>query len=127
MHLVDERGTSSTCPQCKKRIPKPAGRTMSCRHCQFAGHRDLAAAFTIATRTPGGAPTTPAHMPGGVVTHRRAGRHLPRVATARRDPRRRPPRTATAGSLGQRRPAPSRGVARPQFGARIHDATGPTR
>ncbi|MFF5293733.1 RNA-guided endonuclease InsQ/TnpB family protein [Paractinoplanes globisporus] len=127
VHLVDERGTSSTCPQCKKRIPKPAGRTMSCRHCQFAGHRDLAAAFTIATRTPGGAPTTPAHMPGGVVTHRRAGRHLPRVATARRDPRRRPPRTATAGSLGQRRPAPSRGVARPQFGARIHDATGPTR
>jgi len=37
---------------------------MSCRHCQFAGHRDLAAAFTIATRTPSGAPTTPTRDPG---------------------------------------------------------------
>lgn len=56
VHLVDERGTSSTCPACRKRITKPRGRMMSCRHCQFAGHRDLAAAFTLATRTPGGAP-----------------------------------------------------------------------
>ncbi|MFF5295902.1 zinc ribbon domain-containing protein [Paractinoplanes globisporus] len=99
--------TSSTCPYCRKRIPKPAGRTMSCPHCQFAGHRDLAAAFTIATRTPGGA-TTPIRIPAaGLVTHRRAGRHLPGVATARRDPRRRPP--ATGGSLGRRRPAPFTG------------------
>ncbi len=108
VHLVDERGSSSTCPACRKRIPKPSGRNLSCRHCQFAGHRDLAAAFTIATRTPGGATTTPTRVLGGVVTHRRAGRHLPGAATARRDPRRRPPRTA-AGSLGRRRPAPSQG------------------
>jgi putative transposase len=106
VHLVDERGTSSTCPACHQKITKPAGRTMSCRHCQFAGHRDLAAAFTIATRTPGGAPTTCGKPTAGVVTHRRAGPHLPGVATARRDPRRRPPRTATNGSLGRRRPAP---------------------
>jgi putative transposase len=105
VHLVDERGTSSTCPACHQRIPKPSGRVMSCRHCQFAGHRDLAAAFTIATRTPGGAPTTSTCLTGGVVTHRRVGRHLPGVGTARRDPRRRPPRPAT-GSPGRRRPAP---------------------
>ena len=37
--LVDERGSSSTCPACQKRIPKPSGRVMSCRHCRFAGHR----------------------------------------------------------------------------------------
>jgi transposase len=105
VQLVDERGTSSTCPACRQRIPKPSGRNLSCRHCQFAGHRDLAAAFTIATRTPGGAPTTPTCLSGGVVTHRRAGQHLPGVTAARRDPRRRPPRTA-AGSPGRRRPAP---------------------
>lgn len=105
VHLVDERGTSSTCPACQRRISKPRGRVMSCSHCGFAGHRDLAAAFTIATRTPGGATTTPPKL-GGVVTHRRAGRHLPGVGPARRDPRRRPPQTA-AGSFGRRRPAPS--------------------
>ena len=106
IHLVDERGTSSTCPACKQKISKPRGRVLSCPHCQFAGHRDLAAAFTIATRTPGGAATTTAPATGGVVTHRRAGRHLPGATPARRDPRRRPPRPTTAGSLGRRRPAP---------------------
>jgi IS605 OrfB family transposase len=92
VHLVNERGTSSTCPHCTKRISKPRGRTMTCSHCHTSGHRDLNAAATIATRTPGGATTTP----GGtslpeVVTHRRAGRHLPGVHPARRDPRRPPP------------------------------------
>jgi IS605 OrfB family transposase len=51
MHLVDERGTSSTCPACGRRIPKPAGRTTTCPHCNFRGHRDLTAAAIIATRT----------------------------------------------------------------------------
>ncbi|WP_203726881.1 RNA-guided endonuclease InsQ/TnpB family protein [Paractinoplanes durhamensis] len=106
VHLVDERGTSSTCPACHRRISKPRGRNMTCPHCAFAGHRDLAAAYTIAGRTPDGATTTPPATPGGMVTHRRAGRHLPGVARARRDPRRRPPRTATEGSVGRRRPAP---------------------
>jgi IS605 OrfB family transposase len=111
VHLVDERGTSSTCPRCRKRIPKPAGRVMACPHCSFAGHRDIAAAFTIATRTPGGAPTTPPCTGGGVVTHRRAGRHLPGIVSARRDPRRPP---AVGGSVGRRRPAP------PPVGSRSH-------
>jgi IS605 OrfB family transposase len=90
VHLVDERGTSSTCPTCRRRIPKPRGRVLTCPHCATCGHRDLVAAATIATRTPGGAPTTdgsPIRLPR-MVTHRRAGRHLPGVASARRDPRR---------------------------------------
>ena len=35
--LVDERGTSSTCPRCSRRVPKPAGRVFSCPHCGRAG------------------------------------------------------------------------------------------
>src|SRR5207244_55541 len=34
--LVNERGTSSTCPECQKGVPKPRGRSFSCPHC---GHR----------------------------------------------------------------------------------------
>jgi transposase len=48
--LVDERGTSSTCPRCRKRVPKPAGRVMACPHCGLSGHRDLLAAANIAAR-----------------------------------------------------------------------------
>ncbi|PWU60578.1 hypothetical protein DLE60_10270, partial [Micromonospora globispora] len=86
VHLVDERGTSSTCcPTCHQRVPKPRGRTLSCPHCAFSGHRDLVAAATIATRTPGGGPTTPtAVVLPEVVTHRRAGRHLPGAGRSRR-------------------------------------------
>ncbi|WP_309233931.1 transposase [Micromonospora sp. ATA51] len=47
VRLVDERGTSSTCPACRRRVPKPRGRTLSCPHCAFSGHRDLAAAASI--------------------------------------------------------------------------------
>jgi putative transposase len=100
VHLVDERGTSSTCPQCRHRITKPRGRVLTCPHCATSGHRDLLAAATIATRTPGGAPTTndsPIQLPQ-VITHRRAGRHLPGVASARRDPRR--PDQGTAKRVG---------------------------
>ena len=42
---------------------------------------------------------------GGVLTHRRAGRHLPGAGLSRRDPRRRPPAVAH-GSVGRLRPAP---------------------
>jgi len=94
VHLVDERGTSSTCPSCRRRIGKPRGRRMSCQHCTFVGHRDVAAASTIATRTPGGAITTPPIV--GVVTHRRVGRHLPGAGLSRRDPRRPKPPIAVA-------------------------------
>ncbi|MBM0230346.1 zinc ribbon domain-containing protein, partial [Micromonospora sp. ATA51] len=78
MRLVDERGTSSTCPACGRRVPKPRGRTLSCPHCGFSGHRDLVAAASIATRVPGGGSTTPAVVVlPEVVTHRRAGRTCP--------------------------------------------------
>ena len=70
LRLVDERGTSSTCPACHRRVPKPAGRVLACPACQFTGHRDLSAAATIAARAGGG--TTPAILPAGV-THRRTG------------------------------------------------------
>ena len=108
VHLVDERGTSSTCPACRARVPKPRGRVFACPHpgCGFSGHRDLVGAANIATRAPG---RTPAGAVGGcvtagtpsVTTHRRAGRHLPGAGRSRRDPRRtlltRPPgRPSTA-------------------------------
>jgi putative transposase len=99
--LVDERGTSSTCPACRSRIPKPAGRVLACPACQFTGHRDLSAAANIAARAGGG--TTPA-IPADV-THRRAGGHLPGVAPSRRDPRRRAHHRGAHGSPGRHRPA----------------------
>ena len=107
VHLVDERGTSSTCPACRARVVKPRGRRLTCKACSFAGHRDLAAAYTIATRTPGGGPNTTPPSLAGVVTHRRAGRHLPGAGPSRRDPRR--PRQAARGSVGRLRPAPPPG------------------
>ena len=99
--LVDERGTSSTCPACRSRIPKPPGRVLACPACQFTGHRDLSAAANIAARLGGG--TTPA-IPASV-THRRAGAHLPGVAPSRRDPRRRAHHRGARGSPGRHRPA----------------------
>ncbi len=120
VRLVDERGTSSTCPACHRRVPKPRGRTLSCPHCAFSGHRDLVAAASIATRVPGGGSITPAAVVlPGVVTHRRAGRHLPGAGRSRRDPRR-PPRVAR-GSVGPRRPAPPPGGESLAQKARIHN------
>jgi IS605 OrfB family transposase len=101
VYLVDERGTSSTCPACATRIPKPAGRLLTCSSCQFFGHRDLSAAASIAARLGGG--TTPV-IPADV-THRRAGAHLPGVAPSRRDPRRRAHHRSARGSPGRHRPA----------------------
>ncbi|MCO6004177.1 transposase [Actinoallomurus purpureus] len=110
--LVDERGTSSTCPACGRRVPKPAGRLFTCMHCGFSGHRDLVGGANIARRRPGGPITTKNLFPV-VITHRRAGRHLPGTGPARRDPRRRPHHGALAGSIGRPRPAPPPwGVAR---------------
>jgi IS605 OrfB family transposase len=101
LQLVDERGTSSTCPACASRVPKPPGRVLACPACQFTGHRDLSAAASIAARAGGG--ITPA-LPAGV-THRRAGAHLPGVAPSRRDPRRRAHHRGARGSPGRHRPA----------------------
>jgi IS605 OrfB family transposase len=118
VRLVDERGTSSTCPSCARRVPKPAGRVFRCPHCGQGGHRDLVAAASIAARGPGGG-TIPAIPTGAGITHRRAGRHLPGVHPARRDPRRRPPsRPPATGHLAGTGPprtstsGDARGVAR---------------
>jgi putative transposase len=116
VRLVDERGTSSTCPCCSRRVPKPAGRNFRCPHCGHAGHRDLIAAANIAARNGGGTiPAAPSGTTG--ITHRRAGKHLPGVHPARRDPRRRPPsRPPAHGPLAGTGPPPTattqRGVAR---------------
>ena len=75
---VDERGTSSTCPECRQHVPKPTGRQFSCPHCGQPRASQLIAARNIAGLHPGG--TTNTTM---FVTHRRAG-HPP----ARRDRRR---------------------------------------
>ncbi|WP_203857026.1 zinc ribbon domain-containing protein [Plantactinospora mayteni] len=131
--LVDERGTSSTCPACTRRISKPRGRNLSCPHCEYRGHRDLVAAAIIATRTPGGGPTTPPAaatavpvVSGGVVTHRRAGRHLPGAGQSRRDPRRppqHPGRRADRLANGGPPHQPHGGESLAQQ-ARIHKTTG---
>lgn len=89
--IVNERGTSSTCPnpECARRVPRPAGRNFRCPHCGLDGHRDLAGAANIAARGSGGGNPPPLPDERGT-THRRAGRHLPGVRPERRDPRRRP-------------------------------------
>lgn len=74
---VNERGTSSTCPECHGGVPKPKGRRFSCPNCGHRCHRDLVGARNIAARG-GGSTLAPAR-----VTHRRAGR-----PPARRDRRR---------------------------------------
>jgi len=101
--LADERGTSSTCPACARRVPRPAGRVFACPQCGHGGHRDLVAAANIAARAGGG--IIPAIAAAGI-THRRAGAHLPGVHPARRDPRRRPASQPAARSPGRHRPAP---------------------
>jgi len=119
--LADERGTSSTCPACSRRVPKPAGRNFRCPHCGHEGHRDLIAAANIAARNGGG--TIPAPSESAGITHRRAGTHLPGVNPARRDPRRRPPsRPPAHGPLAgtgppQRQPPHGESLATPR-GAR---------
>jgi IS605 OrfB family transposase len=80
VRLVDERGSSSTCPICHRRVPKPAGRRFRCPHCRFQGHRDLVGARNIAAKAGGGDTSTGI---GVLVEHRRAG-----IVPARRDRRR---------------------------------------
>jgi len=75
---VDERGTSSTCPRCRHRVPKTSGRNFSYPHCGHVGHRDLVAAHNIAALRGGTITTTQV-----VVEHRRVG-----TPTQRRDRRR---------------------------------------
>jgi IS605 OrfB family transposase len=77
--LVDERGTSSTCPACRRRVSKPAGRRFYCPSCSFQGHRDLVGAANIAAL---GGGNLSAASPA-LVEHRRAG-----IVPDRRDRRR---------------------------------------
>jgi IS605 OrfB family transposase len=90
--VVDERGTSSTCPGCGARH-KPSGRRFTCPACGLTAHRDLVGATNIARRRPSsGEPDAPPSatttVVPAVVKHRRAGRHLPGVSGTRRDRRR---------------------------------------
>jgi putative transposase len=80
VRLVDERGTSSTCPACHQRVPKPTGRRFRCPHCGLQGHRDLVGAHNIVAKAGGGLTSTSLPV---LVKHRRAGR-----VPARRDRRR---------------------------------------
>jgi IS605 OrfB family transposase len=80
VRLVDERGTSSTCPACRRRVPKPKGRRFCCPDCGFQGHRDLVGAHNIAAKAGGGETSTGLPV---LVEHRRAG-----IVPARRDRRR---------------------------------------
>jgi IS605 OrfB family transposase len=76
VRLVDERGTSSTCPVCRRRVSKPKGRQFSCPFCNFQGHRDLVGAHNIAAKAGGGQlsvglPTLIEHRRAGIVPERR--------------------------------------------------------
>jgi IS605 OrfB family transposase len=84
VELVDERGTSSTCPRCGARVAKPKGRTFQCGTCTLVAHRDVVGAANIAPRGSRGGTTF--DLTGLEIMHRRAGRHLP--GRTRRDPRR---------------------------------------
>lgn len=101
VELVDERGTSSTCPHCRARTPKPRGRRFACLACGLTGHRDLVGAANIAATR------------GGIshavwrVTHRRVG-----IVPARRDRRRHLMDRRGRSCLAPGRPAARLGVAR---------------
>ncbi|HYN36828.1 MAG TPA: transposase, partial [Actinomycetota bacterium] len=75
--MIDERGTSSTCPDCRVPVSKPKGRNFHCHSCGLSAHRDIVGARNIAGRLGG---ITSTNM---LVTHRRAG-----TVAARRDRRR---------------------------------------
>jgi IS605 OrfB family transposase len=67
VRLVDERGTSSTCPRCRQRVPKPKGRRFNCPHCRFQGYRDLVGAHNIAAKAGGGPTPPPARLAAAVL------------------------------------------------------------
>jgi IS605 OrfB family transposase len=125
---VDERGTSSTCPACGKRVPKPKNRNFTCTHCGFSGHRDIVGGANIASRTPGSGTITtrePTPFPT-VITHRRTGRHLPGVTSGRRDPGGAPITAPHEGPLAGRGPPHPKGSRSPtQRGSA--NTTSPTR
>jgi len=84
VEIVDERGTTSKCPRCRVKVPKPRGRNFSCRHCPLRAHRDIVGALNITSKSLRGGINV--DLDGLAIMHRRAGRHLP--GRTRRDPRR---------------------------------------
>jgi IS605 OrfB family transposase len=79
VELVNERGTSSTCPKCQTKVAKPKGRRFFCAACGLVAHREVVGTTNIASRgTRGGAPFDPS---GLELMYRRAG-----LASARPDP-----------------------------------------
>jgi IS605 OrfB family transposase len=115
VRLVDERGSSSTCPACRGRVAKPSGRRFCCPHCGFQGHRDLVGAHNIAAKVGGGA--TSAVLPA-FVEHRRAG-----IVPERRDRRRHLYDQRRRSCLASGHPLPihgARGVARRMQSPTLH-------
>ena len=84
VEIVDERGTTSKCPRCRVKVPKPRGRNFSCPHCPLRAHRDIVGALNITSKSLRGGINV--DLDGLAIMHRRAGRHLP--GRTRRDPRR---------------------------------------
>ncbi|HEY5320899.1 MAG TPA: zinc ribbon domain-containing protein [Galbitalea sp.] len=113
VQLADERGTSSTCPRCRCKVPKPKGRNFTCPHCGLRAHRDVVGAANIAAKSTSGG--TNVDLSGLTVVHRRAGRNLP--GRARRDRRR------VSMQLHRRGVGPGPAVVR--FGNRITELTIP--
>jgi transposase len=71
--MVDERGTSSTCPACRRRVRKPSGRRFRCPNCNSGWHRDLVGAANIAATLDGGPPARTSPRASSTVGRHRAG------------------------------------------------------
>lgn len=101
--LVDERGTSSTCPdpRCHQRVPKPRGRAFTCPACGLVAHRDVIGAANIAAKGGGTIDDVPDESS---TTHRRAG-----TVPTRRDRRRH--RWDTSRAARRSSPTPGRPTA----------------
>jgi putative transposase len=101
--LVDERGTSSTCPRprCHQRVPKPRGRAFTCPACGLVAHRDVIGAANIAVKGGGTIDDVPDESS---TTHRRAG-----TVPTRRDRRRH--RWDTSRAARRSSPTPGRPAA----------------
>ena len=63
--LVNERGTSHTCPVCGARV-NPNGRSFKC-HCGFQAHRDVLGAINILSKYQGAIPVVAAMAPASGV------------------------------------------------------------
>ena len=111
--LVDERGTSSTCPRprCHQRVPKPRGRAFTCPACGLLAHRDVIGAANIAAKGGGTSDDVPDESS---TTHRRAG-----TVPTRRDRRRH--RWDTSRAARRSGPTPGRPTATSTAGSRSKD------